>query len=51
MIFDTAPRRAYNPATLARPAQGGPDAHLADGQLQERHATAEAGPGAFFVSG
>jgi hypothetical protein len=48
MIFDTAPRRAYNPATLARPAQGGPDAHLADGQLQERHATADGGTWSIF---
>jgi hypothetical protein len=37
MIFDTALRRAYNPATPPDPTLGRPDAHLADGQLQERH--------------
>jgi len=46
--FDMAPRRAYNPATPARPTQGGPEAHLANGQLQERLAKADGGTWSIF---
>ena len=48
MFFDTTLRRAYNPPTPADPTRDPSEAHLADGQLQERHAKADGGTWSIF---
>jgi hypothetical protein len=49
--FDTAQRRAYNPATPADPTQGGPEHTWPTASFRNATHQPMAGPGAFFVSG